>query len=326
MARAGAMNFSVLLAQGLTAVKQPFVALVQFDSPLFLPFLLSTVLIAVVAFAFAGAGNEKSVRGFFRTTFSRKVWGHPSAVADYKFYVVNGILFPIIFGPMILTGGLIADAVHDGLAFVAGGTNFGGAADSWTIVVFTFAFFVAYDLGRYFGHSLQHEVPLLWRFHKIHHSAQVLTPFTNFRAHPVDLLVMAISANLLTGLVTGLFMFLFAGKLYVVTFFSLHVLIFAYNLVGNLRHTHVWISYGRLGHFLISPAQHQIHHSTEPRHFGKNRGFALALWDWIFGTLYVPAGRETFEIGLGDGTDARYAGVWPMYSLPFKERDIRPGG
>lgn len=51
----------------------------------------------------------------------------------------------------------------------------------------------------------------------------------------------------------------------------------------------------------MSPAAHQIHHSTNPKHFDKNFGGAFAFWDWMFGTLHVPHDkREVHEVGLTD--------------------------
>jgi sterol desaturase/sphingolipid hydroxylase (fatty acid hydroxylase superfamily) len=75
---------------------------------------------------------------------------------------------------------------------------------------------------------------------------------------------------------------------------------FAFAALGaNLRHSHVWLSYGRaLEHVAISPAQHQIHHSADRRHFDRNFGSALAIWDWLFGTLYVTRERERLTFGL----------------------------
>jgi hypothetical protein len=55
-----------------------------------------------------------------------------------------------------------------------------------------------------------------------------------------------------------------------------------------------------LEHIVISPAQHQIHHSRAVEHHDKNYGEVLAIWDWMFGTLYVPNGRETIDFGLAD--------------------------
>ncbi len=89
---------------------------------------------------------------------------------------------------------------------------------------------------------------------------------------------------------------------------------------GHLRHSHLWIPLrGIAGRLLQSPAHHQIHHSTDPRHFDKNLGFALAVWDWVFGTLYIPAReREVIEFGLGaEGDRADYATVTRSIARPF---------
>jgi len=57
----------------------------------------------------------------------------------------------------------------------------------------------------------------------------------------------------------------------------------------------MWIAFrGMLGRIFVSPAHHQVHHSANPKHFNKNFGSCLALWDWMFGTLYVPEEPLTF--------------------------------
>ena len=79
---------------------------------------------------------------------------------------------------------------------------------------------------------------------------------------------------------------------------------------GHLRHSHMWIPFtGVAGHILQSPAHHQIHHSDNPAHWDKNLGFALAVWDWAFGTLYVPGvERENIRFGVGP-TDGEFSTV-----------------
>lgn len=195
-------------------------------------------------------------------------------------------------------------------------------------VLFTLLFFVAYDFGRFVAHSLLHDVPVLWEFHKVHHSAETLNPMTTFRAHPLDLLVMAWVPAVMTGLATWTFNQFVATPISFYSFLGLHVLIFAFNLVGILRHTHVWLHYGPAwGKWLISPAHHQLHHSCEERHHGGvNRGFELAVWDRLYGTLYVPRQREAFRMGLGDGTDDQWHTVRRMYVLPFVNAGRRLAG
>ena len=90
-------------------------------------------------------------------------------------------------------------------------------------------------------------------------------------------------------------------------------------MAGNLRHSYIWLSYGPvLSQIFVSPAQHQIHHSIEERHWGRNIGFARAIWDRLFGTLYVPKAHEQFAMGLGDGTEGRYHSVGGMYWQPIR--------
>lgn len=161
---------------------------------------------------------------------------------------------------------------------------------------------LATDFAVYWVHRLHHELPVLWPFHAVHHSAEVLTPVTVYRKHPLYDLVSSLLRNLLLGFVQGALLAVAVGRVEVSTIAGVNAFVVAFNVVGaNLRHSHVWLGYGRwLEHLLISPAQHQIHHSRALRHHDRNYGEIFALWDWMFGTLYVPRGRETLEFGLAD--------------------------
>ena len=83
------------------------------------------------------------------------------------------------------------------------------------------------------------------------------------------------------------FLFFFGAKAELVTVLGANAILFVFNTLGsNLRHSHVWITYGPVfERFLISPAQHQIHHSQHARDHGRNFGAVLALWDWVGGSL-----------------------------------------
>lgn len=308
-----------LLAEAATRVLQPFLAFKQQDSLLYWPYLVSTLALALAVFWFLRRPRPATFIGEFRKAyFSKAIWGHASAKADYKFYLVNAVVFPLVFTPIILSAAWLAGRIDNGLTFAVGSSDFFVVDETAVKLVYTVVFFLAYDFGRYLAHWLQHRFDILWQFHKVHHSAEVLTPFTNYRAHPIDLVCMATVPALFIGIAAGIFIWLFKTKIGLFTYLGLHVLIFGYNLIGNLRHSHVWLSYGpRLSYLLISPAQHQIHHSVEPRHFSKNVGFALAVWDWLFGTIYVPKGEERFAMGLGDGSEAEYHGVFGMYFRPL---------
>ena len=70
---------------------------------------------------------------------------------------------------------------------------------------------------------------------------------------------------------------------------------------SNLRHSHISISYGKIVEkILISPAQHQIHHSVEKKHHDKNFGVTFAIWDYFFNTLVYSQSNQKIKYGLSD--------------------------
>ena len=169
----------------------------------------------------------------------------------------------------------------------------------------TILLFLAYELGYWLNHYLSHRIPFLWEFHKVHHSATVLTPLTNFRVHPVYMCIFLNILALFIGTANGFGNYIFGQTThqYVLSENNIILVFFIY-LYVHLQHTQLWISFtGWLGHLFISPAHHQIHHSRNPAHFNENLGSCLALWDWMFGTLYVPAAEpERLEFGVEPGS------------------------
>jgi sterol desaturase/sphingolipid hydroxylase (fatty acid hydroxylase superfamily) len=167
--------------------------------------------------------------------------------------------------------------------------------------IITVMIFLAYELGYWINHYLSHRISFLWEFHKVHHSATVLTPLTNFRVHPVYMCVFLNILAVTIGTANGLGDYLLGQPMpqYVLSDSNVILVFFIY-LYVHLQHSQIWISFtGWLGHLFMSPAHHQIHHSRNPVHFNKNLGSCLALWDWMFGTLYVPgAERERLEFGV----------------------------
>jgi len=119
----------------------------------------------------------------------------------------------------------------------------------------------------------------------------VLSPLTNFRVHPVDTMVFNNILALVMGVAGGVAHFLLGQGAAPLTIANSNVIVLAFFfLIGHLQHTHFWIAFtGVWGRIILSPAHHQIHHSTDPRHFNKNLGSFLAVWDWMFGTLHMPS-------------------------------------
>lgn len=180
---------------------------------------------------------------------------------------------------------------------------------------------VAADFGFILSHRMRHRYQVLWEFHKVHHSATVLTPITADRTHPVDLLFAALVVGVVTGIVSGAARYAFIGKVEALTILGTNAVGFLFTAAGShLRHSHIWWSWGPiLSRIFISPARHQVHHSVEPRHLHRNLGGMLAVWDWMAGSLHIPGSNENFSIGLGAIEDRDYASPRDLYTRPFRK-------
>lgn len=275
--------------------RRPLDALFGAEQRVFLPFLVTSAVIAAIVWAFRA--SPRAPLG--RYLFSPKYWLHRSSLLDAQILFVRGLLGVVLVVPSFLTTIAVAVVVMRNLRH-AFGTSSLAWPEAAVVSTFTVVAFVADDFTRYLVHRLLHRVPALWELHKVHHSAEVLTPFTLQRVHPLEGLLMAVRLGLTLGVVTGVFVWLFPGKVRGYEVLGVDVLSFAFAALGaNLRHSHVWLSYGpRVERVLISPAQHQVHHSQDPQHYDRNFGAALAVWDWLFGTLYVTRGFERLTFGL----------------------------
>ena len=268
---------------------------------IYVPFLGIALLMAIfVYWRQKPRKSAFSLRELGRFVFPRSIWLHPSAWLDYKLVFVNAILRAIILTPILIPAAGVSAVVATLLD-----TGFGTLDPiTWSRVsigvTYTIALFITGDLSRYILHRLLHTVPLLWEFHQIHHSAEVLTPVTVYRSHPIEVVLYAIRRVLSVGLATGVCFYFFGTQLNGYDALGINVVGFTFNMLGaNLRHSHIWLSYGpAIERLLISPAQHQIHHSIDPRHHNRNLGAFLAIWDWIGGTLYTTNRREELSFGL----------------------------
>lgn len=191
------------------------------------------------------------------------------------------------------------------------------AAEScWHPLMVGLVMVLATDFCIYWVHRVHHEAPALWPFHAVHHSAEVLTPLTVYRKHPIYDFISDIVRSIVLGALQGMLLAMFVGKIALTHIAGVNAFYFFFNALGsNLRHSQVWLSYGPvLERILISPAQHQIHHSSAVHHHNRNYGEIFAVWDWMFGALYLPEVREELEFGLADAHGNRQPQPHPTLS------------
>tara|TARA_Y100000991_G_scaffold54751_1_gene39987 strand:- start:300 stop:1073 length:774 start_codon:yes stop_codon:yes gene_type:complete len=190
----------------------------------------------------------------------------------------------------------------------------------WMIpIFFTLCYFILDDFTKYITHALMHKVPLLWEIHKTHHSARTLTPLTIFRTHPIEGVIFVLRSALTQGIVIATFYYVYGSNITFITILGANIFSFWFHLFGsNLRHSHIRINYWNwLEKILISPAQHQIHHSIKKEHHNKNFGVAFAFWDYMFGSLYISKSNEDVKFGISEKEHEYENNIIYLYLSPF---------
>ena len=252
--------------------------------------------------------------------FPRALMTHPSAIADYALWLINSFLVLLTIPEFWTSGGAMEVTTRMALAGAFGTTDLGWTAAFPAQAIYTAVNILAIDGGLFLAHYLHHRIPVLWEFHKVHHSAEVLTPITVFRVHPLELCINVTTVATLIGLSAGIFGFLYGEppKLFAIN--GVNIVMFVFLVAGyHLRHSQVWVMYpAAIARHISSPAMHLIHHSSDPRHADKNFAQIFNFWDRLTGTLYLPTEEEAIAFGLHGGEQREFRGVARLYLQPFR--------
>lgn len=281
---------------------EPLTFIAHEEKRIYWPYLLSGFAIAITV-TYLRLGN---VRMAFREGLGLRHWFNASSLVDVQWIVLNHVLRVLVVVPLI--GGQLGLAmiINHWLYAALGPGNY----LSWGIVatsaLLTITIFLLEDFSRFCLHYLYHKVPWLWRFHAIHHSAEVLTPLTLYRMHFVEMFINSCRSLLIIGTVSGVFIYVFDGTVSLAQVMGVSIFTMLFNMAGaNLRHSHVWVGFGAAERWIISPAQHQIHHSTHPAHLDSNFGATLAIWDRWMGSWISSKEEQVEQIGLPDATSSQ---------------------
>ena len=171
-------------------------------------------------------------------------------------------------------------------------------------------FFVIIDFVQWCVHMLLHRVPFLWRFHKIHHSVKEMGFAAHLRYHFVENMVYRPAKYVVVSLLFG---FQFENIFYI---YYISV------LIGHLNHANLNLDYGPLRYLLNNPKMHIWHHAKEfPKSHpnGMNFAISLSIWDYLFGTSYVPSSGRDIELGFAN--DEQYPdSFFGQLIEPFRKR------
>ena len=237
------------------------------------------------------------------TRMRRSIKPPPELIADMFYWLliptVRVISRLVVLGPLVVAammlGRRIDPSLFDGFGPLAAQPK---ALIAIEAVVLT-------DLSAYWIHRGFHLVPLLWRFHAIHHSATEIRWSTTGRVHPINEVVNYIGAVIPCFLI-GLPLNVVLGVFPIMVMYAV------------AAHTQWNPSFGPLKKIMASPRFHRWHHTLS--HEGGNQNFAnvFSFWDRVFGTFYLPEGRVAEKFGL-DHHDVPI-GYLGQLAYPFRRR------
>jgi sterol desaturase/sphingolipid hydroxylase (fatty acid hydroxylase superfamily) len=205
---------------------------------------------------------------FIGFLFPASIWSNASAWLDVRYFFFHNIIWISMFGwlGVTVTDWAVSQTSTSLLLQTEGKSLFHTEQYFLGGIVYMFVLLAAIDFVAFCIHYLQHKIPFLWAFHKVHHSATVMHPITNYREHPVDNVLYIVGTGLVTGMLAGISIFLFGGVFSPPAILGVSLLAFAFNFLAyNLRHSHIWLKWpGRINYLFGCPAHHQVHHSCHP--------------------------------------------------------------
>ena len=256
--------------------------------------LTPSTYLTIVAGALAVAAVERVLP--YRTDWRPE----PDEFAtDLAFIAVVQVAFPPVLS-YVFTNVLVAPARELGLPTAVLWPH------AWPIWLQVALMVLTVDLMRYWLHRAAHESDTLWRLHSVHHSVGRLYWLNTSRFHVIEkalqmlldslpFLLMGVGAEVLS--------------LYYVT----------YSTNGFLQHSNIHLRYGVLNFIVGSAETHRWHHSREPRESNNNYGSTLVVWDLVFGTWFLPDGRDVGALGLRETGYPR--SFFGLLRAPFEKHD-----
>lgn len=172
-------------------------------------------------------------------------------------------------------------------------------------------FFLVSDFVQWNTHRLLHRVPLLWNFHKVHHSVKEMGFAAHLRYHWMEPVVYKSLLYIPIAVIGGFD----AQDVAIVYFFTI--------VIGHLNHANLGWNYGPLKYILNNPKMHIWHHAKKlPNNvrYGVNYGLTLSIWDYLFKTAHIPHNGRDIELGFeNDETFPKDFIHQELYPIKFKK-------
>ncbi|MCC5864542.1 MAG: sterol desaturase family protein [Wenzhouxiangella sp.] len=227
-------------------------------------------------------------------------WSKRQAV-NLGLVVGNTLMLRLLF-PLLAVG--LAVIVHEDSGGLFGWLD-------WPLWISIPLAIILLDAAIYWQHRLMHELPLLWRLHRVHHADTGFDVTTGVRFHPLEI---------------ALSMLIKLALIWLLGPHPLAVLIFEVLLAAGALFTHADFALPknldrRLRWFIVTPSMHRIHHSTWQPETDSNYGFHLSIWDRLFGSYTVDprSDERSMPVGLESFRDDRDQGLFALLVNPFRK-------
>lgn len=162
----------------------------------------------------------------------------------------------------------------------------------------------AFDFFQWAVHNALHRIPILWRFHKVHHSIVDMDWIGNWRFHWGEIVVYRV-AMYVPSAILG-----FAPA--VLFYYGI-----LNTIIGHYAHANLRIALGPLKYVLNTPQMHIWHHNhPDSGPINKNFAITLTIWDWLFGTAYMPA-HQPERLGF-EGIESYPKQILGQWLQPFR--------
>jgi sterol desaturase/sphingolipid hydroxylase (fatty acid hydroxylase superfamily) len=216
-------------------------------------------------------------------------------LTDVAHFLINEGLRKLLLGiTLLVLLQLLGFLVHPGLqAWIR----------TWPFWIQCVTAIVINDIGAYWGHRWTHSVPLLWRFHSVHHSSEHMDWLASARVHPVDQTFIRTCGVI---------------PVYLLGFTQAHfaVLLTFSGFLAIFIHANIKWRFGWLEWLIATPPFHHWHHTNDgPEYINKNFAGLLPWVDKLFGTLYLPKDRMPGKYGIDAPMAQSYLG---QLAQPFR--------
>ena len=235
----------------------------------------------------------------------QKIFRKATAI-DLGYYFISGLVPGLLLAVPL---SLVAFGAH---ALVP--DSFQVTVSAWPLWLRILAGLVVGEIGFYWGHRWTHEIPFLWRFHSIHHSAEHVYFLTSSRAHPLDNVFVRL-CGLIPAYVLGV-----ASPLTPTGSLVPVLIMLVATMWGFFIHSNVRWRLGPLEWIVSTPAFHHWHH-TSGEHRDRNYASMLPWIDRLFGTHYLPRNQWPSAYGIDAKLPDSLAGqlLYPLRPVPADE-------